>query len=112
MASGDPGQESGEGGQRSMLCKSIAILCTLFVCNNSELLSVSLVPVCRAFCQRLRAGRSRKPSGKSRVVLAGRGGRGYRGIVGVVWGAKRGASEVAAGPVQWRPGEPITVEEN
>ena len=27
-------------------------------------------------------------------------------------GAKRGASEVAAGPVQWRPGEPITVEEN
>ena len=64
MASGDPGQESGEGGQRSMLCKSIAILCTLFVCNYSELfLAVSLVPVCRAFCQRLRAGRSRKPSG-------------------------------------------------
>ena len=84
MASGDPGQESGEGGQRSMLCKSIAILCTLFACNNSELLSVSLVPVCRAFCQRLRAGRSRKPSGDPEWCWRVRGGRGYRGIVGVV----------------------------
>ena len=39
------------------------------------------------------------------------GGRGIEGLWGL-WGAKRGASEVAAGPVQWRPGEPITVEEN
>ena len=44
---------------------------------------------------------------------AGRSG-GVGGIEGSwgLCGAKRGASEVAAGPVQWRPGEPITVEEN
>ena len=111
MASGDPGQESGEGGQRSMLCKSIAILCTLFVCNYSKLLAVSLVPVCRAFCQRLRAGRSRKPRGDPEWCWRFRGVGGIEGLWGL-WGAERGASEVAAGPVQWRPGEPITVEEN
>ena len=45
-------------------------------------------------------------------IQSGAGGSGGVGGLWGLWGAKRGASEVAAGPVQWRPGEPITVEEN
>ena len=48
-------------------------------------------------------------------IQSGAGGSGGVGGIEGSWGmcgAKRGASEVAAGPVQWRPGEPITVEEN